>query len=130
MVGLIHRNLALAAQLLRRQERNCLVVQAIHGFWLQHSAPKFPQAGAANYSGIQHPQQLFGQHFACFSLGTAALETVARTVQTSFPLVYSRHLPTQMISALPQARGQCTAFAKLFPCIAHPAETQQTRNLF
>lgn len=81
-------------------------MQEVTGFWLQHSAPKFPGAPGGSplrsYSGIAPAQQLFGQHFVCLSLGADGIEAVARSLQTSFPFVYSRRMPPQLQQSLPQ----------------------------
>jgi hypothetical protein len=87
----------------------CEVVQGGRGFWLQHSVPKFPQPPAGpsamrNYSGVAPAQRVFGQHFLCLSLDVAGVETVAATLRTAFPLVFSRRLPRALTRALPQVQ--------------------------
>ena len=87
----------------------CGIAQGRTGFWLQHSAPKFPQpaagSSARNYSGVAPSQQVFGQHFLCLSLDVPGVETVAATLRTAFPLVFSWRLPGALRSTLPQVHA-------------------------
>ena len=86
-------------------------LQTGHGFWLQHSAPRFPQpaagVAASDYSGVAPPERVFGQHFLCLSLGAGGVEGVAAALQTAFPLVYSWRMPAELRSTLPQASCGC-----------------------
>ena len=85
-----------------------VATQAGGGFWLQHSTPKFPRPAAGHaagtYSGVEHAQRVFGQHFLCLTLGAGGLETVAAALQTAFPLVFSRRIPPELRGTLPQVR--------------------------
>jgi deoxyribonuclease-2 len=63
------------------------------GFWLTHSVPKFPAGptATAGYTGLGSNAWMYGQSAACFSLpatDTAALSTLASTLQFNHPHVY------------------------------------------
>ncbi len=96
------------AQWLRHAPKptSCGVLQAGSGFWLQHSAPKFPQPAAGpaagDYTGVAPAQRVFGQHFLCLTLGAGGIETVAAALRTAFPLVFSRQIPAETRGTLPQ----------------------------
>ncbi len=83
-----------------------MLSQGGSGFWLQHSAPKFPQPAAGpaagDYTGVAPAQRVFGQHFLCLALGADGVETVAAALRTAFPLVFARHIPVELRGILPQ----------------------------
>lgn len=74
------------------------------GFWLVHSAPRFPGIPAAGpgWMQLQHPQTVFGQHFSCFSLaGNSSIAAVAQALLAAGPFIYSSNLPTRLAAAYP-----------------------------
>ena len=98
-------------------------MQAGSGFWLQHSTPKFPQPAAGpaagNYTGVAPSQRVFGQHFLCLTLGAGGVESVAGALRTAFPLVFSRGIPAELRSTLPQVGclsfvSACSAWLCMF----------------
>ena len=67
--------------------------QGSAGWWLLHSAPRYPAApDAAGFEKLQRPQTAFAQHFLCLSLGAAGLEAALQQQLVSRPFVYSARL--------------------------------------
>lgn len=61
------------------------------GFWLTHSIPQFPAGPAlspAAYTGLGSNAWTYAQSAACFSLDSAALDTLAKTLQLNHPQIY------------------------------------------
>jgi len=68
------------------------------GFWLIHSAPRFPlQPTAANFSQLARPQTLFGQHFFCLSFNSStAIAAVSEHLLAAGPYIYAQQLPAEL----------------------------------
>ena len=65
------------------------------GFFLSHSAPRFPNDPEENsYAGLLPAQQRFSQHFLCISLGASGMENLTRHLSRAFrPRAFSVALP-------------------------------------
>jgi len=70
------------------------------GFWLLHSAPRWPPAFGKTYV-FPLPQTVNGQSFLCTTIGTSALETVASGFLINKPVVYDSNLPSGIESGYP-----------------------------
>ncbi|KAF8072694.1 Plancitoxin-1 [Scenedesmus sp. PABB004] len=75
----------------------------VAGFWLTHSAPRFPDDPRAGpgFADLAPPQSVFAQHFACFSLAAPGLAGAAELLRTSAPFVSSSALPPALAARLP-----------------------------
>jgi deoxyribonuclease-2 len=73
------------------------------GFWLVHSAPRFPQEPtAASFDLLNKSQAVFGQHFTCISLaGAASVNAVAQLLLVAGPYIYTSSLPEAAAAAFP-----------------------------
>lgn len=62
---------------------------------LIHSIPKFPQTPAQvpSYNGLFGNSWTYGQNIACFTLSSAALNTLAATWQLTLPNIYGSSVP-------------------------------------
>lgn len=78
-------------------------VSTASGFWLVHSAPRFPQVpGVQDWAQLQHPQSVFGQHFSCFSLADhTSISAVATSLLAAGPFMYSSSLPASLAADYP-----------------------------
>jgi deoxyribonuclease-2 len=79
------------------------VSSRLEGFWLLHSAPRFPgHPVQADFSQLQRAQSVFGQHFFCITLaGSTVLNTVAELLLTAGPFIYSSSLPAKAAEQVP-----------------------------
>ena len=58
--------------------KGVLAADELQGFWLVHSAPKFPTAPSSTaYQGLPLPEHKYGQSFLCVSFARQQLELVA-----------------------------------------------------
>ena len=58
--------------------KGVLASDELQGFWLVHSAPKFPTAPSSTaYQGLPLPEHKYGQSFLCVSIARQQLELVA-----------------------------------------------------
>lgn len=81
------------------------------GFWLQHSAPRFPgwHPSDANFSSLGRGQSVFGQHFFCATLGASgssnssnsSVAVVAQHLAAAGPYFYAWDLPAPLAAAFP-----------------------------
>lgn len=73
------------------------------GFWLVHSAPRFPKDPAQpDFAELARAQSVFGQHFSCFSLSNKqSIAGVAQMLLTAGPYIYSSSLPVDLASEFP-----------------------------
>jgi deoxyribonuclease-2 len=73
------------------------------GFWLVHSAPRFPQEPSqAGFDQLNRSQAVFGQHFSCVSLaGAESINAVAQLLLVAGPYIYSSSLPAAAAAAFP-----------------------------
>lgn len=96
------------------------------GFWLMHSAPKFPDSRAnSSYGGIYPGQTLHAQAFVCISLNATVLDSIAGLLQITDLFIYSpRELPEALARAYP-ALVQLLARAKSPDAPLLPAAFQQ-----
>ena len=70
------------------------------GFWLIHSAPKFPDSPAnASYGGIYPSQTIHAQSFVCISLDAATLDEVSDLLQITDLYIYSPHELSEGLAA-------------------------------
>jgi hypothetical protein len=83
--------------------RNNSSSSSVAGFWLVHSAPRFPAApGSPSWTDLLHAQSVFGQHFSCFSLGgSSSIAAVADALLAAGPYIYSSQLPASLAAAFP-----------------------------
>eukprot|EP01006_Ploeotia_vitrea_P002080 TRINITY_DN106379_c0_g1_i1.p1 TRINITY_DN106379_c0_g1~~TRINITY_DN106379_c0_g1_i1.p1 ORF type:complete len:349 (-),score=29.44 TRINITY_DN106379_c0_g1_i1:95-1009(-) len=58
------------------------------GFWLPHSAPKFPAPCPGTYGPLGYGQQDFGQNFMCISV--ASPDQVGHVLEINQPYIYSK----------------------------------------
>jgi hypothetical protein len=73
------------------------------GFWLVHSAPRFPRPpGEPDWTVLQPPQTVFGQHFSCFSLASnSSIAAVSDVLLAAGPYIYSSRLPASLAAQYP-----------------------------
>ncbi|KAF6259523.1 deoxyribonuclease II [Scenedesmus sp. NREL 46B-D3] len=73
------------------------------GFWLVHSAPRFPQhPSLPGFDQLNRSQAVFGQHFSCLSLaGAESVHAVAQLLLVAGPYIYSSRLPGAAAAAFP-----------------------------
>lgn len=83
--------------------KGVLVAGQHGGFWLQHSAPRYPRPpDTPDFATLEQPQSVYGQHFACMSLPAAGIEAVAQSLAITRPHVYVHALPPSLAAAYPQ----------------------------
>ena len=73
------------------------------GFWLLHSAPKFPDSPAnKSYGGIYRSQTIHAQAFLCISLSAATTDAIGSLLQVTNLYMYSpTSLPADLAAAFP-----------------------------
>lgn len=72
------------------------------GFWLIHSAPKFPPFQADGYAGYPDFASKYGQSFLCLSFTSLKhLDEAVRAQHWNNPQVYDTHVPEALASSLP-----------------------------
>jgi deoxyribonuclease-2 len=73
------------------------------GFWLVHSAPRFPQdPSVPGFDQLNRSQAVFGQHFSCISLaGAESISAVAQLLLVAGPYIYSSSLPAASAAVFP-----------------------------
>eukprot|EP00877_Chromochloris_zofingiensis_P014888 jgi/Chrzof1/9653/Cz04g11030.t1 len=72
------------------------------GFWLGHSAPRFPWPPVvSNFSQLARAQSVFGQHFFCVSVNSSAIPSLAQLLLATGPYIYSYSLPAQLAAQFP-----------------------------
>ncbi|KAK9804485.1 hypothetical protein WJX73_008867 [Symbiochloris irregularis] len=73
------------------------------GFWLMHSAPKFPDSPAnSSYGGIYPSQMKHAQNFLCISLNATFLDAIGHVLQVTNLFIYSpSSLAADLAAAFP-----------------------------
>jgi len=72
--------------------KGVLAFDANQGFWLVHSAPKYPPATSDKYV-YPGPQTKYGQSFLCITFALDALNDVAGLMQIDWPWIYDSSVP-------------------------------------
>ena len=72
-----------------------------NGFWLVHSAPRFPNNVADGYDGFPDFASRYGQSFLCVSLDTENVNTVGIQMQMARGHVYDSNVPSFINSSMP-----------------------------
>ncbi|XP_076436265.1 deoxyribonuclease-2-alpha-like [Babylonia areolata] len=71
------------------------------GFWLIHSAPKFPPEKKDGYSWAENASD-YGQSFLCMSFASKSLGILAKQLLFYYPYVYDYYLPPPALQSFPE----------------------------
>ena len=72
-----------------------------NGFWLIHSAPRFPETVANGYDGYPDFASKYGQSFLCTSLDADTINTVGIQMQMARGHIYDANVPSFVNDTMP-----------------------------
>lgn len=70
------------------------------GFWLVHSAPKWPSPVAQGYNGYPQGETIYGQSFLCISVDLDSMNDIGYQLTYMRPHVYSSNMPSSLEGSL------------------------------
>ncbi|XP_059175343.1 plancitoxin-1-like [Physella acuta] len=80
--------------------KGVLGFDGLSGFWLVHSAPKFPPNKTSGYSW-ETSASIYGQTFLCITFPYQELGQIGQQLHYNEPNIYDYHIPQQVLDKFP-----------------------------